>query len=217
MLKRTLVHSLLCLGIGLSSTFAVGCGGGKPKVLTADSLQAQAMPAGGEWRGVYFNQTFGFLHLTTSGQSAQGTWRTASGDKWGEMFGEFEGDLYKFSWTEYRVGVVGPNAKSEGKGYFRYAIPTEGEAHELKGEWGLGENAMGHTWDCVKQMNQEPDPDSVRPNEMESAIGAQGFDGSKGDADLSDKSDAVSDKDEGKKAGDAKDKKKADDGDVDPL
>jgi len=217
MLKRTLVHSILGLGIGLSTLATVGCGGGQPKVLTADNLQAQAMPAGGEWRGVYFNQTFGFLHLTTSGQSAQGTWRTAAGDKWGEMFGEFEGDLYKFSWTEYRVGVVGPNAKSEGKGYFRYSIPVEGEAHQAKGEWGLGDNAMGHSWDCIKQMNQEPDPDSVRPNEMESAVGAQGFDGSKGDSDLSEQSDAVSGKDEPKeKDKDGKDKKEGD-GAGDPL
>ena len=189
MFKRTLASSVLTIGIclfvsGTTLLSVTGCGGNKTEIKTAEHLQPGPMPAGGEWRGVYYNQTFGFLHITTSGQSAQGTWRTAAGDKWGEMYGEYEGDLYRFAWTEYKVGVVGPNAKSEGHGYFRYTIPKEGEAHELKGEWGLGENALGHSWDCVKQMNQEPDPDSVRPNEMESAIGAQGFDGAKGDADL---------------------------------
>jgi hypothetical protein len=187
MFKRTIVSSVLVVGISMSSLAMTACGGGKPQVMTADHITASAMPAGGEWRGVYFNQTFGFLHVTTSGQSAQGSWRTAAGDKWGELYGEFEGDVLKYTWTEYKVGVVGPNAKSEGKGYFKYTIPTEGEAHELKGEWGLGDNAVGHSWDCVKQMNQEPDPDSVRPNEMESAVGAQGFDGAKGDTDLEEK------------------------------
>ncbi len=184
MLKRTLVYSLMGLGISMSSLAMTGCGGNKPQIMTADHVKPGALPAEGEWRGVFFNQTFGFLHITTEGKGAQGAWRTANGDKWGELYGEIEGDVLKFTWTEYKVGIVGPNAKSEGKGYFRYTIPREGEAHELKGEWGLGENAVGHSWDCVKQMNQEPDPDSVRPNEMESAIGAQGFDGAKGDADL---------------------------------
>jgi len=205
MLKRTLVSSFLVFGISLSQLVVTGCGGGQPKVLTADHIQAAAMPAGGEWKGVYFNQTFGFLHVTTSGQSAQGSWRTAAGDKWGELYGEFEGDVLKYSWTEYKVGVVGPNAKSEGKGYFKYIIPTEGEAHELKGEWGLGENAVGHSWDCVKQMNQEPDPASVRPNEMESAIGAQGFDGAKGDTDLEEKPAETDAPKDGEKKDDASD------------
>lgn len=142
------------------------------------------MPAEGEWEGVYYNQVFGFLHLTTSNGAAQGAWRTTSGGKWGELYGEIEGNLLKYTWTEYKVGVVGPNAKSEGKGYFLYTIPKADEAHELKGEWGLGENAVGHSWDCVKQMNEEPDPKSVRPNEMEAAVGATGFDGAKGDEDL---------------------------------
>ena len=140
------------------------------------------MPDGGTWEGVYYNQTYGFLHLTVSNGAAQGAWRTTAGDKWGEMYGEIEGDLLRFSWTEHKVGVVGPQAKSEGKGYFLYRIPKEGEAHTLKGEWGLGESDAGHTWDCVKQMNQEADPKSVRPDEFENRVGAEGFDGAKGDA-----------------------------------
>jgi hypothetical protein len=29
--------------------------------------------------------------------------------------------------------------RQEGHGYFVYSVPKEGEAHEIKGEWGLGE------------------------------------------------------------------------------
>ena len=186
MFKRTLVHSSLAIGLALSSVAMTGCGGNKPEIQTADHIKPSAMPQGGEWRGVYFNQTFGFLHVLTEGNAANGTWRTAAGDKWGELHGQIEGDMLRYSWIEYKVGVVGPNAKSEGKGYFKYTIPNENEAHELKGEWGLGDNEVGHSWDCVKQMNQEPDPDEVRPTEMEAAVGAHGFDGAKGDSDLAD-------------------------------
>lgn len=185
MLKSKIYQTALLVGLASVSLSALSACNKQPEVLTADSIQAGAMPEGGEWEGVYYNQTFGFLHVTSSGSSAQGTWKTTAGDKWGELYGEVEGDLVRFSWTEYTIGVVGPNAKSEGHGYFRYIIPNPDEAHELKGEWGLGDNALGHSWDCVKQTNMEPDPDSVRPNEVESAVGAVGFDGAKGDDDLS--------------------------------
>ena len=92
--------------------------------------------------------------------------------------------MLKFTWTEHKIGIVGPQAKTEGKGYFKYTIPKEGEAHELVGEWGLGESEAGHPWDCVKQTNMDPDPKSVRPDEMSGSVGAVGFDGAKGDSDM---------------------------------
>lgn len=192
MLKRKMIRAALLCGLTLTSLSVLSGCNKKPEILTADSIQAGTLPEGGDWSGVYFNQTFGFLHMTTSGGAAQGAWKTSAGDKWGEMYGEVEGDVMRFEWTEYTIGVVGPNAKSTGHGYFRYTIPTEGEAHQLDGEWGLGENALGHPWDCVKQTNMEPDLQSVRPNELESSVGAVGFDGAKGDSDL-----GASDEEEG--------------------
>lgn len=164
----------------------LACGGKQNEVKTADHITPGTMPDGGEWRGVYYNPVFGFLHVTTEGNALQGAWENEAGDKWGELYGEISGDVVKFSWIERTKGVVGPSAKSEGKGYFRYTIPKAGEAHELKGEWGLGDNEVGHSWDCLKQNNMEPDPKSVRPDEMESRVGAVGFDGAKGDSDIGD-------------------------------
>jgi hypothetical protein len=166
---------------GLVSTAALGlvaCGSSQPTVKMAQ-VSPGTMPAGGEWPGVYYNQVYGFLHITETSGAVQGAWRSAGGDKWGELYGETEGDLLRFSWTEHKIGLVGPQATSQGKGYFKYTVPKE--AHELKGEWGLGESDAGNSWDCVKQLNMEPDPKSVRPDEMESRVGAEGFDGAAGD------------------------------------
>jgi hypothetical protein len=185
MAKRSLIRAALVLGVALSagvgSTACSGGGSGGGSKTVAD-VKPAAMPAGGEWQGVYYNQLYGFLHITESSGAVQGAWRTAGGDKWGELYGEADGDLLRFSWTEHKIGVVGPAATSSGKGYFKYTIPNAEEAHEIKGEWGLGESDAGHSWDCVKQLNMDPDPKSVRPNELESQVGASGFDGTKGDA-----------------------------------
>ena len=185
MFTRKFMQTALIWGLTVSAaSFTVACGPSTPPAKTADHIKSGTMPDGGEWEGVYYDQRLGFLHLTVSNGAAQGAWRTTVGDKWGELYGEINGDLLKFSWTERKIGVVGPAAESKGKGYFKYTIPREGEAHELKGEWGLGDDEVGHPWDCVKQTNMEPDPKSVRPNEMESRVGAAGFDGAKGDADI---------------------------------
>lgn len=185
MLTRKLSQFALLLGlIVLVVPPLAACSGGQKEVKTADHVKPGTMPDGGEWRGVYYDQVYGFLHLTVSGNAVQGAWETEAGDKWGELYGEANGDLLKYSWTERTKGVVGPAAKSQGKGYFRYTIPKPGEPHVIKGEWGLNENEVGHTWEALKQQNMEPDPKSVRPDEMESRVGAVGFDGAKGDSDV---------------------------------
>lgn len=182
MLANTKIRSFLCVGLLAAVSWGtVACGGAQQPAANVVQVQPGPLPDGGDWEGVYYNQLYGFLHLTVSSGAAQGAWRTTAGDKWGEMYGEIEGDLMRFTWKEHKVGVVGPQATSQGKGYFRYTIPREGEAHELQGEWGLGESNSGHNWNCVKQLNQEPNPKSVRPNEIESQVGASGFDGAKGD------------------------------------
>ena len=185
MLTRKIFQIALTMGLSLfAASTTVACSSTQTQVKTADHIKPGAMPDGGEWQGVYYDQLLGFLHITTSGNAAQGAWRTTAGDKWGELYGEIDGDMLRYTWTERKVGVVGPGAKSEGKGYFKYTIPKANEPHVLKGEWGMGENEVGHPWESLKQTNMEPDPKSVRPDEMESQVGASGFDGAKGDADI---------------------------------
>lgn len=197
MLSRKIYELAIVVGLSLASLASVGCGPKQPEIKTADHIKGGTMPEGGEWEGVYYDQVFGFLHLTVSGNAVQGAWRNTAGDKWGELFGEIDGDALKYTWTERKIGVVGPAAKSEGKGYFVYTIPKPGEPHVIKGEWGLGENEAGHPWEALKQMNMEPDPKSVRPNEMESRVGAAGFDGAKGDTDIGSQDGEEGDEGEG--------------------
>ncbi len=182
MLRKTWIRSALCAGLVLTAANGLtACGGGSQAGVKVAQVSPGTMPDGGNWEGVYYNQVYGMLHITETNNAVQGAWRNTNGDKWGELFGEIEGDLLRFSWKEHKIGVVGPQATSEGKGYFKYTTPKQGEAHELKGEWGLGESDAGHGWDCVKQLNVEPDPKSVRPDEMEARVGAEGFDGATGD------------------------------------
>lgn len=172
----------LVLGAALLAPVVAGgataCKPSEPEIPRAN-VKPGAMPEGGEWRGVYYNPTFGYLHLQTDGESANGRWRTAAGDKWGELFGKVEGDLLRYKWTEHRIGMFGPNAATSGQGYFKYVVP-EGDNidHELKGEWGLGEADAGYKWDAIKQRNMQPDPDSVRPDELQSTVTGGDWDSS---------------------------------------
>ncbi len=180
---RALIRSSLVLALFVPVT--VACGGSSKDPNTVVDVQPGQMPESGDWSGVYYSQLYGFLHITESSGSVTGAWRTTAGDKWGELYGDVKGDLLTYTWKEHKIGTVGPNATTEGSGYFRYTIPKAEEAHEIKGEWGLGENNAGHSWGAIKQTNREPDPKSVRPNELENRVGADGWDDSKGDMDVS--------------------------------
>jgi len=146
--------------------FTSGCGGSStaPKVA---HVKAGDMPVGGEWTGVYYSQLQGYLHLMNEGNSIQGRWRITAGEKFGEMAGEVTGDVFRYEWTERTIGMVGPTASRSGRGYFRYTIPKEGEAHEIAGERGPGQDETGEPWKAVKQMNQVPDFKKVTPDETE--------------------------------------------------
>jgi hypothetical protein len=154
-----------CLSLSLLA-FASGCGGSSsgPKLA---HIKPGDMPVGGEWRGVYYSQLQGYLHLMNEGNTVQGRWRITAGEKFGEMAGEVTGDVFRYEWTERTIGMVGPTASSTGKGYFRYTIPKEGEAHEIVGERGKGQDEAGDPWKAVKQFNMAPDFKKVTPDETE--------------------------------------------------
>ncbi|HET9956003.1 MAG TPA: hypothetical protein VFQ61_15965 [Polyangiaceae bacterium] len=171
--------------------FSVSCGGGQNQVKHAN-VTAGTMPEGGNWQGVYYSQLYGYLHLLSDGSSANGAWRTTAGDAYGELHGQIEGDLLRFEWVERRIGAVGADANRKGKGYFRYTSPKEGEAHEIVGEWGLGEADAGYEWRAVKQKNMPPNPASVKPDEVEGRVtGVDSWDD--GGEEGSDKKDSDSD------------------------
>jgi hypothetical protein len=177
MLGRRQILSSVLLSLSLSATL-VGCGpGNEAKVAT---VKPGSLPEGGEWNGVYYSTRFGYLHLVSDNRSANGAWRTAAGDAWGELSGTIEGDVLKYEWTERKIGAIGADATKKGHGYFRYTIPKADEPHKIVGEWGLGESNAGYPWEGVKQIRMEPKPESVKPDEIEGRTNVGGWDDSEG-------------------------------------
>ncbi len=164
--RRNAIHLILTASLAAPLSIGVGaCNSNSgPKVA---AVKAGDMPDGGDWTGVYYSQTYGYLHLIKEGDTVSGKWRNTAGDAWGEMSGKVTGNLLKYEWKEHNIGMVGPSATTSGRGYFLYSSPKAGEAHELPGEWGLKTDETGQTWKAVKQANMQPNPDSVMPDEIE--------------------------------------------------
>lgn len=126
------------------------------------SVTAGDMPANGNWRGVYFSQLYGYLHIETDGDKVHGKWLRPSKDRWAELNGTITGDLIRFSWVEHTIGAVGPNSSRSGKGYLKYSRPAGDNVDDMVvGELGIGGDETGEPWDGVKQRNVEPDLASI--------------------------------------------------------
>lgn len=120
------------------------------------------MPSGAKWDGVYYSELYGHLHLKMNGGKLKGRWERPHKDRWGEIEGDVTGDVFKFSWSEYTRGLVGPNAKKSGKGYFKYKRPEGNNVDDqIVGEIGRDQDEVGEPWDAIKQRNLPPDPDSI--------------------------------------------------------
>ncbi|HEY2409790.1 MAG TPA: hypothetical protein VGI10_27480 [Polyangiaceae bacterium] len=177
----------------LSAPFMLGltaCASGTPEAQHSN-VKPGPMPSGAEWQGVYYSQLYGNLHLLAEGKTAQGAWRVTAGDAYGELSGEIDGNLLRYEWTQHKIGQIGGGANSKGKGYFVYQPIKEGEAQTIAGEWGLNDSDAGNKWDAVKQKNMEPNPKSVKPDEIEGRMNAGGWDKdeSSGDDDKKKKDD----------------------------
>jgi hypothetical protein len=177
------------LALALPCAALVACHGKSAN--SADKISRE-MPEGAEWKGVYFSQIYGNLHLVEADGELKGAWRTAAGEGWGELHGKAEGALFKYEWVEHKIGMVGPSADRKGKGYFVYTRPEKGtsgkDPDEIKGQWGLGDKSSGNKWDAIKQTNVDPDPKSVMPDEVERgpAINGGGWDEGGGEEKKSD-------------------------------
>jgi hypothetical protein len=179
MFVRALFRVVVLIGLALPFSFLVGCSSGGPGDAKHATIKPGDMPEGGDWSGVYYSPFYGYLHLVKEGDSATGAWRTAAGEKWGEVSGKINGNVLRFEWTEHTIGMVGPTATRSGKGYFRYTVPKQAEAHEIVGEIGQGADEVGEPWKAVKQMNMTPNPKSVIPDETERHSPGGGWDNEK--------------------------------------
>lgn len=145
----------------LTVPVVAGCGPGTPEAKLAN-VQAGDLPEGGEWNGVYFSELYGYLHLVQDGNAISGKWQRPHKDRWGEVHGQVTGDLMKFEWKEYTVGVVVANATKSGRGYFKYKRPQgDNVDDQLVGEIGRGADEVGDPWDAIKQRNVKPDLASI--------------------------------------------------------
>ncbi|MEO7033274.1 MAG: hypothetical protein ABI548_05400 [Polyangiaceae bacterium] len=173
MFVRNLLKLSLLAALVIPAALSVTACGNGSEVKHA-TVKAGEMPAGGEWQGVFYSPVYGYLHVLADGKTVQGAWRTGGGDAYGELQGEVDGNLMKYTWTQHKIGMVGAEANSKGKGYFVYSIPKAGEAHKISGEWGLGDSDAGNTWAAVKQTNMQPNLDSVKPDEIEGKVNNAG-------------------------------------------
>ncbi len=160
MARMRLLSMAVVLGGAYVLAPVLGCDAPAAKVAT---VQQGDMPSGAKWDGVYFSELYGNLHLKSSGSGKlYGRWERPHRDKFGELEGEVTGDVFHFTYTEYTRGLVGPNAKRSGKGYFKYTRPAGDNVDDvIKGEHGIGDDEVGDAWEAVKQRNVPPNPESI--------------------------------------------------------
>lgn len=160
---------VLALSLAISA-----CGGGLESGKRAEIPRA-SMPEGEAWTGVYFHPVYGYLHLVEEGPHVMGRWRRADGSAWGEISGTRAGAVFRFSWTEHKIGLVGLSADSKGKGYFVYKVDEKGLG-TLQGEYGMNDDEVGAAWNCVKQQRMSPDLKSINGDTQGAATPITGGD-----------------------------------------
>ncbi len=174
-----MLHPLRNLGFLVLLALApltVGCGPSTPPAKLAN-VQPGTMPKDGGWEGVYYSPLFGNLHLKSKGGGVEGRWLTPVKDVCGSLHGTADGNLLKFAWEKYTIGLVGPNSRRSGHGYFAYARP-EGENvdDEISGQVGDGGDEVGTEWKAVKQRNVPAAPDSLGCGGGAADVGGGDFD-----------------------------------------
>ena len=139
------------------------------------SVQSGPMPDGESWTGVYFHPVFGYLHLVEQGSNVIGKWERADKSAYGDLSGTQSGNVVHFTWKEHKYGQVGPSGESKGKGYFIYKMNADRQG-ELKGEYGLGDDETGSSWDCKKQSRMQPDLQHIGPHNSGTTTPTSGID-----------------------------------------
>ena len=117
--------------------FVLGCG---PKAKLPD---AQPLPAGQSWAGVWYSSQFEHMYLRQVGEEVHGIYTYKFG---GTIDGKANGNLLTFTWIE-------PGDKTEarrdvtGKGWL--AMNRDGDLIKIKGEWGYNDEMTGGgVWDA---------------------------------------------------------------------
>jgi hypothetical protein len=161
------------LGVAALTLAALGLFGCAPAATLPAGVSPEPMPEGSEWQGVYQGPYHIYLRITRVGDHAQGTWR-AMGGREGALWGDLDGNVMNFTWSEHDVQSKGTWS---GRGYFVYLAKTAGTAPEIRGRWGLGMSDSSGSWVAVKRPEvtldaaekQLADTDSTGPGEDNAA------------------------------------------------
>ncbi len=159
-MKRVMTVVMMAAALGAGASF-VGCGPQKPKPRVAQVTQG-TLPAGESFSGVWYNSFRGELHLIQTGNKVEGGWNSKENGRWGKLQGEVSGDVVRYTFEEYKTGMIGPGAKSKGKGYFKFAPGEPPNEPSLKGEYGFLENEAGNEWVAGRMKDAKPSLDDVK-------------------------------------------------------
>jgi len=112
------------LGVAGVAFAALGFFACAPAATLPPDVSPEPMPQGGEWQGVYQGPYHIYLRITRVGDHAQGTWR-AMGGREGALWGDVDGNVMNFSWSEHDMQSKGTWS---GRVYFVYLARQDGTA-----------------------------------------------------------------------------------------
>ena len=148
-MKHRIVRGVCLVG----ALLALGCGGAQTRPSRVN-ITPGAMPAGGNWDGVFQSPAYGRMEFTVAGDHVTGLYE---GERhFGKIEGTINGDVLNFKWTQWNQDLQGKQRSKNGNGYFRYIIEQEQgnrsshEVQKIVGEWGYGEDNGGNVWNAVK-------------------------------------------------------------------
>jgi hypothetical protein len=148
-------YARVFLAAATVATAAIGCGGGQA---TTANIQPKPMPEGGDFDGVFQSPAYGRMEFTVEGDKAVGLYE---GERhYGRIEGTINGNVMRFTWTQWNMDLQGKQRSKTGKGYFIYRIDEEKGTtkirlvHRLKGEWGYAEAEVGNPWKAIKLSNR---------------------------------------------------------------
>ena len=98
---------------------------------------AEPMPEGYSFEGMWFSDQFQHMYLHRDGDRIEGVYGYGRG---GKLEGEIDGNILLFSWEEPGDRSAAVQAVS-GQGYLQ--LRSDGAEAELIGEWGYGEDRAG--------------------------------------------------------------------------
>ena len=145
--KRILGRVLLGVVVSVALVVAASACGTKSAV-----PNAQPMPTGKSYSGVWYSPQFEHMHLKQTGDKVSGIFTYRQG---GRLEGTVDGNLLVFDWVE-------PGDKTQarrtmkGSGYLR--LVEKGDKTMLLGEWGYNDQVTGGgPWKAEYVRELEPE------------------------------------------------------------